>query len=87
MAMFTFQKWSEIKEQIFPIFPNLSLKTFVLVTGSAQYKGFADCLAKIYRQEGIRGWYKVSALLNSHRTILHQCSLCRVIFCKTLWEK
>ena len=44
------------------IFPSLSFRTFILVTGSAQYKGFADCLAKIYRQEGIRGWYKVSSL-------------------------
>ena len=74
------------KAQIFPIFLYLSLKTFVLVTGSAQYKGFADCLAKIYRQEGIRGGYKVSALLNSNRIILYQYGLCRVILQDTIGE-
>ena len=49
-------RWSD-REIVMVTFQN-----FLLITGSAQYKGFADCLAKIYRQEGIRGWYKVSVL-------------------------
>ena len=27
-----------------------------------KYRGFSDCLVKIYREEGLRGWYKVGTL-------------------------
>lgn len=33
---------------------------YVVFAGNVQYRGLFDCLAKIYKFEGIRGWYKVS---------------------------
>ena len=41
---------------------NPSCKTLVFLAGHASdkthYKGPFDCLKSIYRQQGIRGWYK-----------------------------